>query len=105
MSEIKHIDIKEFVEKGYLQEVNRRFFHLLGLALEVFIDDEGNYTLGGVWDYREDPEGIVFGDDINTDKVLAVQTELEEKIEHRQKTFGWFIQPYPKPQEQTGEDA
>jgi hypothetical protein len=29
------INIKEFREKGYLQEANRRFFHPLGLALSV----------------------------------------------------------------------
>lgn len=32
---INRIDIKEFRELGYLQEVNRLFFHRLGLALEV----------------------------------------------------------------------
>jgi len=38
-----HMDIKEFKERGYLQEVNRKFLHPLGLALEVVIDD-GSYT-------------------------------------------------------------
>ena len=41
----KKISIKEFREKGFLQEVNRIFFHPLGLALEVNIDDDGNETL------------------------------------------------------------
>ena len=31
------IDVKEFREKGYLQELNRRFLHPLGLALEIII--------------------------------------------------------------------
>lgn len=39
---IKKIDIKEFRESGYLQELNRTFLHPLGLALEVEIDDKGN---------------------------------------------------------------
>ncbi len=35
MSDIKHIDIKEFRATGFLQESNRLFFHPHGLALEV----------------------------------------------------------------------
>jgi hypothetical protein len=62
MGDIKHMSIKEFREKGFLQEANRLFFHPLGLALQVDIDSSGNETLGGIWDYRDDPEGILFGD-------------------------------------------
>lgn len=96
MTEIKKIDIKEFVESGYLQEANRRFFHILGLALEVYVDDDGNYSLGGVWDYRDDPEGMVFNS-VDPDKVYAVQEQIEQKVEARQKMFGWFLQPYEAP--------
>lgn len=39
--EIKRIDIKEFREKGYIQELNRRFLHPLGMAIEVVVDDKG----------------------------------------------------------------
>lgn len=45
MSQPKRIDIKEFREKGYLQELNRNFLHPLGLALEI-ITKEGKYK----WD-------------------------------------------------------
>ena len=55
----KRIKIKEFQEFGYLQEANRLFFHPLGLALEVSTDASG-LRLGGVWDIRGDPEGILF---------------------------------------------
>lgn len=96
MTDIKRIDIKEFVENGYLQEVNRRFFHILGLALEVEVDDDDNYSLSGVWDYRDDPEGIVF-DEVDTVKVYNIQKEIEVKVENRQKMFGWFLQPYENP--------
>lgn len=59
--EIKRMDIKEFRELGFLQEANRQFFHPLGLALETVVDEEtGEERLGGVWDYRDDPEGIFF---------------------------------------------
>lgn len=76
----KRIDIKEFQEFGYLQEANRLFFHSLGLALEVIVDEEtGSVTLGGVWDSRADPEGILFTA-INYDKFKRV---ADERIRRR----------------------
>lgn len=94
MSEIKRIDIKEFRSLGFLQEVNRQFFHPLGLALEVIINDEtGEETLGGVWDYRDDPEGMGFGTGaINKDKVAHVEALRESKVAARIKEFGSVIQ-------------
>lgn len=95
---IKHIDIKEFCEHGYLQEANRRFFHPLGLALEVTIDDEtGEETLSGVWDYREDPEGMTFGgpDNYGLDaaKAETIDAELHAKEPARKLLFGQTVQP------------
>ena len=90
---IKYMDIKEFHEGGYLQEINRRLLHILGIALEITIDDDGKYSLSGIWDSREDPEGFVF-DSVNRDHVIKIQKELDAKINERQKQFGWFLQPY-----------
>lgn len=53
------ISVEEFREKGYLQELNRRFLHPLGMALCVVVDDNGKEFFGGVWK-SDDPEGIVF---------------------------------------------
>ena len=39
------MDIREFRDKGYLQEVNRQFFHPLGLALCVVCPAEGEGKL------------------------------------------------------------
>jgi len=97
--EVKRIDIKEFRAKGYLQELNRRFLHPLGLAMEVIIDGEdGSEKLGGVWDYRDDPEGIAYGDGLCANpnfkqKANNIQAELDSKRGTREKIFGWFIQP------------
>src|SRR5438445_10887455 len=107
---IKHMPIREFVDEGYLQEVNRQFLHPLGLALEVTVASEpttlvilndatvealemllanapdallpngqveqlreqlgkrvrknvSEVWLSGVWDYRAEPDGIVFNND------------------------------------------
>jgi len=93
MSEIKRINIKEFREKGFLQEANRLFFHPLGLALEVEINDDGTEKLGGIWDYRDDPEGITFGAGmIDQQKVNYILSLRESKREARFKLLGGFIQ-------------
>ena len=101
---IKYMSIKEFVEEGFLQEVNRQFFHPLGLALEVTIDFPKNtsdedikkykkdaskypgavYKLGRIWDYRNDEEGNFFGDGmIDPDKIKRIMDLKESKIEVR----------------------
>lgn len=98
--ERKRINIKEFRELGFLQEVNRQFLHPLGLALEVTVDDDGKETLSGVWDDREDFEGIYF-DFKNLDenelklfkeKKERVNKEREKHTEHRIKLLGSVVE-------------
>jgi hypothetical protein len=103
----KRIDIEEFRELGYLQEVNRRFLHPLGLALEIIKDDNGNELLGGIWDYRDDIEGIWYG--INESpssqerkerfyaNKLFVDKELVKRCKHRKEMLGFDIEPVNAP--------
>lgn len=88
--DIKRIKIAEFRKKGFLQEANRQFFHPLGLALEVAVDDvTGDEKLGGLWDYRDDPEGIVYGDgEIDASKIAEVAAEAERHRVAREALFG-----------------
>ena len=95
---IKWMDIKEFREKGYLQEANRVFFHPLGLALAIRQNDDGTEDIAGLWDYRDDPEGIVYADNSfnneeSQNKRLFVLKELSEKFNNRQEKLGFSIQP------------
>jgi len=91
--EIQRIDIAEFRALGFLQEANRQFFHPLGLALEVDVDDEGNERLSGVWDYRDDPEGIIFAaGSLDRDKVEHVARERLRHAEPRRVLIGAVIQ-------------
>ena len=98
---IKRIDVKEFREKGYLQELNRRFLHPLGLSLEISIDDDGNEKLGGVWDYRDDKEGIYYdisNEDLErksrfNDKKAFIDDELENRCKNRKEILGFDIEP------------
>jgi hypothetical protein len=82
--EIRRLDIKEFRRLGVLQEANRKFFHPLGLALEVIVNDDGTETLGGIWDYREDPEGNFFDNDmIKQEAIDYVEKLRKSKIKAR----------------------
>lgn len=92
--DVKRIDIKEFRDLGYLQELNRQFLHPLGLALEVVTEDDGSEHLGGVWDYRDDPEGIAFSlDQMTQEKFDYVKQEIEDKYDARVNLLGYWIQP------------
>lgn len=94
MSDIKHMNITEFRKEGFLQEANRTFFHPLGLALEVIVDDNtGEERLGGVWDHRDDPEGIMFSPlCINQSKIDRVNALRDSKAEARIKIMGEVVQ-------------
>jgi hypothetical protein len=93
--DIKRMDIKEFRELGFIQEINRRLLHPCGLALEVIVDlDTGATSLGGVWDYRDDPEGMAFGEDVlDVEKAKSVEELYHSKDEVRNENFGWVTQP------------
>lgn len=96
--DIKRMDIEEFQEEGYLQELNRRFLHPLGLALEVEVEDDGTRRLGGVWDYRGDPEGIAYGPDtMSEDKARNVEQQFLDRAEARTQALGFFVQPIDHP--------
>lgn len=106
---IKHMDIQEFVEQGFLQEANRMFFHPLGLALEVTHDDEGEWYLSGVWDYREDPEGMMFGDLTSMESLAKAEHVANERAKHAARRTRRFssnspIQPIGDKQELPDEE-
>lgn len=120
-----YIDIQEFRELGFLQEVNRLVLHPCGLALQASspwsleqlaellrtADIElgpralvrlhkvlgyDRWTLTGVWDYRHDPEGVVFSDLTEDDDATRARHVVEETGRHliaRQALFGSLVQP------------
>ncbi len=103
MTKVKKIDIKEFREFGYLQELNRQFLHPLGLALEIKIDEQGQESLSSIWDYRQDPEGLFYAA-ADRPKELRIQfLEKAKRIEkeklkkqlQRTEQLGFFIEPLP----------
>lgn len=99
--QIKRMDINEFREKGYLQEVNRRFFHPLGLALEISVDENGDMELSGVQDYREDDEGMYFDiEDSDLERKIRfknnqefIDDEFVNRSKNRRESLGFDIEP------------
>lgn len=91
--EIERMDVAEFREFGYLQELNRAFLHPLGLALEVVVEDDGTERLGGVWDYRDDPEGIRYEGVDLFEKAQRVAAERERRRPAREAALGYWQQP------------
>lgn len=100
------MDLKEFQDSGFLLEANRQFFHPLGLALSIRWekgrrvggdDDERGVPVELVlYDYRDDPEGVVFASldgDEDRRKHAVVMMAFSEKFDVRMRKFGWHIQP------------
>jgi len=97
-SKIKMISVRDFQAEGYLQEVNRNFFHPLGLALSVEKPDQGEMFLNGIWDYRDDPEGIIYGKSVTQsesfkEKAGNISKEQKRLAKTRKKLLGYIIQP------------
>ncbi len=95
--EIKRIPIAEFRKLGFVQEINRRILHPCGLALEVILEANGDETLGGVWDYRDDPEGMAYQDGmIDRKKYRSVEDLWYSKAHYRMENLGYVTQPVPE---------
>lgn len=91
--ERKRMDVKEFRAMGLLMEVNRRIFHPMGLALEVVTEEDGSERLGGIWDYRDDPVGIIFDPPPEERGRVAYLAEIAKHRDARRAMFGCVIQP------------
>lgn len=96
MSDVdKYMLASEFINEGFLQEVNRLFFHPRGLALGLSVTESPGARSFEflIWDCRDDPEGVVFGEGIiDQGKIDRVRAELDKHIEARTQLLGSHIQ-------------
>jgi hypothetical protein len=87
---------KFFLETGLLWKINSDILHPLGLALEVEVSDEGEVKFGDAWDYREDAEGILYGDeDYSKGKARWEQFKkafADKKLNDRKRALGFVVQ-------------
>lgn len=98
---------REFRDGGYLQEVNRQFFHPLGLAMALGFEDDmsdlDEEVDGSLYIYedKDDPEGFYFAhptEEAKADFVKKAELILEafrKRADVRNNLFGgWgIIQP------------
>jgi len=111
MKNIKTMSGEEFRENGYLQEVNRRFFHPVGLAIAIIIDDKTKKVKAiEIQDHRDDPEGLYFGINDPTfsspERVARfiknkkfVDAEIKKRSRNRKKVVGSVVETIPEPKE------
>lgn len=94
----RRLDPREFRDVGYLQEVNRRLLHPLGLALAY--DPEGAGEGLYVVDDRDDPEGIVFVWDEHEEEARAKTQRVDAEWMHRARArfeaLGYIVQEPPE---------
>jgi hypothetical protein len=89
----KLIDVADFRAQGYLQELNRRFLHPLGLSMSIEVAEDGAETLAGIWDYREDPEGILYAGGADRTKFENIEREWSKRVKPRVAAIGFMVQP------------
>jgi len=90
-----YITIEEFISFGLLQEVNRIFFHPIGMSMDAHIDNDPALSyIKGVLDCRDDPTGLAFERGyISQEKIDNVGKLHLSKVDERCKLFGSAIQP------------
>ncbi len=93
-----YMEEEEFCRAGYLFEVNRQFFHPLGLQLVAQVGDDGlrlrimdrRYMEAGL--RYEPPEDLAQGMR-RRKKSARVRISWEKRAQRRLKRFGWVVQP------------
>lgn len=95
--EINRIPAGQFLlDSGLLFEINRTILHPLGLALEVQVNPDGPAEFGDLWDYRDDPEGMLYGPEnfaAGRAKYYATMRAWgHTKREERRRRLGYVVQ-------------
>jgi hypothetical protein len=94
----------EFREKGYLQEVNRRFFHPLGIALAAITNNATGEIIGfQIVDDRDDSYGTIYdlkNSDVERIKRFQknetfINEEIKKRSVERLNMLGHVIEPIP----------
>lgn len=87
------------LRSGLLFEINRRVLHPFGLAMSLEVDTETDkptkYFNVKLWDGTEDPEGIVFTDDMleaGHTKFQTFKNVHKKRLAARLIALGYLIQ-------------
>ena len=90
--EVKPMNLRAFMDEGYLQEINRQWLHPIGLALAVVFKDGEPTCACIIQDNREDMEGIIF-QEVDAEKANNIFKEQTKRGVARRKALGYVIQP------------
>ena len=89
------------LDSGLLYAINLQLLHPLGMAMEIKFNDDGTKEFGGIWDYRNDPEGLLFEDKTmiaGMEKFCKFMDEFgNKKLQERFDALGFVVQETPKP--------
>lgn len=93
---MKYMDAKEFLDSGLLFQVNKEVLHPLGLAMEVTVEDDGSARLSGIWDCRDDPEGMEYASSTFEHGATKYRKYMADQgdaaIDSRLKALGFVVQ-------------
>ena len=96
MSERKYMDLDELRSSGLLFHINKEILHPIGLALEVTVEEDGSSRISGVWDARDDPEGITYVDEVLVNGIAKYEFYMERQggtaMARRLKALGFIVQ-------------
>lgn len=92
-----NMSAEEFQSSGLLQEVNRQFFHPLGLAMTIYVNEDGTKSYGSVLDCRADPMGIWYSPgSIDAAKAQRWAGDMNRMAISRLDGLGYIVQPVPE---------
>lgn len=86
----------EFIDGGYLLEVNRRVLHPLGVAMGFSCAEDGSVLSIYFEDHREDPEGMVYAKEVIEDPAILAKAENIRKewlnyLDARMELVGYYV--------------
>lgn len=93
--EVNYMDLGEFKSSGLLQEVNRRFLHIMGLALGVGTWPDGTKEMVVIDNKATQTSGMIYPDmgEDHEARAANVQKLYDDMAAARQRTYGFVIQP------------
>ena len=101
MNDITNINPLDFYVWGYLQEVNRQFFHPLGLSLNI-IQENNIFIIDGVLDFRDKPGGLILNIKKQKKRHKQYLQNAQYVFEEKQRTCllrmqynNFYIEPLP----------
>jgi hypothetical protein len=98
----KYMDLREFLDSGLLFEINRTVLHPLGLAMEVTVssEDPSSVTISGIWDCRDEEEGVTYAPETFVRGSEKYQRFLDEsggeRLRMRARRLGFVLQTKPE---------